>query len=145
MSAINHVCISGNLARDAELRATSGGTQVLTFSVAVNERRKTAAGDWEDYTNWVSCTMFGRRAEGVARYLTKGAKVAIEGRLRWHSWETDAGEKRSKLEVIVSELEFMSAREDGEGRQIVSSAPEGTKIAQPPVQSAYLDEDIPFS
>lgn len=144
MSAINRVFISGNLARDAELRATSRGTQVLKFSVAVNERRKGANGDWEDYTNWVDCTIFGRRAEGVARYLTKGAKVAIEGSLRWHSWETDAGEKRSKLEVIVSELEFMSAREGGEGRQIVSSAPAGTKISQPPVQSAYLDEDIPF-
>ena len=142
--SLNHVCISGNLARDAELRATNSGTQVLTFSVAVNERRKTASGEWEDYANWVSCTMFGRRAEGVARYLTKGAKVAIEGRLRWHSWETDTGEKRSKLEVIVSELEFMSARDGGEVRQIVSSAPAGTKIAQPPVQSAYLDEDIPF-
>lgn len=143
--SINKVFISGNLTREPVLRATNGGTQVLQFGVAVNDRRKNPqTGEWEDVPNFVDCTTFGKRAESLARYLSKGAKVSIEGKLRWHSWETDSGEKRSKLEVIVDDLEFMTAREGGEGRRIVSSAPAGTKIAQPPVQSAYLDEDIPF-
>ena len=106
--SINRVIISGNLTRDPELRATTGGTQVLSFGVAVNDRRRNPqTGDWEDYPNFVDCTMFGNRAEAVSRYLSKGSKVAIEGKLRYSSWERD-GQKRSKLEVIVDEIEFLS-------------------------------------
>ena len=106
--SINRVNISGNLTRDPELRVTSGGTQVLSFGVAVNDRRRNPqTGEWEDYPNFVDCTMFGTRAEAVKRYLSKGSKVAIEGKLRYSSWERD-GQRRSKLEVIVDEIEFMS-------------------------------------
>lgn len=106
--SINRVVISGNLTRDPELRQTAGGLPVLGFSVAVNDRRKKPSTDeWEDYPNFVDCTLFGARAASVARFLGKGAKVAIEGKLRWSQWEKD-GHKRSKLEVIVDELEFMS-------------------------------------
>ena len=99
--SINRVNISGNLTRDPELRMTSGGTQVLSFGVAVNDRRRNPqTGDWEDYPNFVDCTMFGTRAEAVNRFLSKGSKVAIEGKLRYSSWERD-GQRRSKLEVIV--------------------------------------------
>ena len=106
--SINRVIISGNLTRDPELRATTGGTQVLSFGVAVNDRRRNPqTGEWEDYPNFVDCTMFGNRAEAVSRYLSKGSKVAIEGKLRYSSWERD-GQKRSKLEVIVDEIEFLS-------------------------------------
>ena len=110
--SINRVNISGNLTRDPELRATSGGTQVMSFGVAVNDRRKNPQnGEWEDYPNFVDCTMFGTRAEAVSRFLSKGAKVAIEGKLRYSSWEKD-GVKRSKLEVIVDEIEFMSRQQE---------------------------------
>ena len=95
--SINRVNISGNLSRDPELRMTSGGTQVLSFGVAVNDRRRNPqSGEWEDYPNFVDCTMFGARAEAVSRYLSKGSKVAIEGKLRYSSWERD-GQRRSKL------------------------------------------------
>ena len=81
--AINRVNISGNLTRDPELRSTASGTSVLWFCVAVNDRRKNPqTGEWEDYPNFVECTMFGTRAEAVSRYLSKGSKVAIEGKLR---------------------------------------------------------------
>lgn len=114
--SINRVIISGNLTRDPELRATSGGTQVLSFGVAVNDRRRNPqSGDWEDYPNFVDCTMFGSRAEAISRYLSKGSKVAIEGKLRYSSWERD-GQRRSKLEVIVDEIEFLS-RGNGQGGQ----------------------------
>lgn len=125
--SINRVNISGNLTRDPELRATTGGTQVLSFGMAVNDRRKNQqTGEWEDYPNFVDCTMFGSRAEKISRYLTKGCKVAVEGKMRYSQWERD-GQKRSKLEVIVEEIEFMSRQQ----------------AAEPAPSDAY-DEDIPF-
>ena len=109
--SINRVMISGNLTRDAEIRSTQSGMAILGFGVAVNDRRKNQqTGEWEDYPNFVDCTMFGTRAEAVGRYLSKGTKVAIEGKLRYSSWEKD-GQRRSKLEVIVDEIELMSQRQ----------------------------------
>lgn len=131
--SINRVNISGNLTRDPELRSTASGTQVLSFGMAVNDRHKNQqTGEWEDYPNFVDCTMFGTRAEKLAQYLHKGMKVAIEGKLRYSQWEKD-GQKRSKLEVIAEELEFMS-RQDGGQQQIRQ---------QNQVPDLY-DEDIPF-
>lgn len=125
--SINRVNISGNLTRDPELRATTGGTQVLSFGMAVNDRRKNQqTGEWEDYPNFVDCTMFGSRAEKISRYLTKGCKVAVEGKLRYSQWERD-GQKRSKLEIIVEEIEFLSRQQ----------------AAEPEPEDVY-DEDIPF-
>lgn len=128
--SINRVVISGNLTRDAELRTTSGGTSVLSLGVAVNDRRKNRDGEWEDYPNFVDCAVIGRRAEAIAQYLTKGAKVCVEGRLHYSSWEKD-GQKRSKLDVTVDEIEFMSSRSGGQQQR--QEAP-----------AAYDDEDIPF-
>lgn len=107
--SINRVIISGNLTREPELRATAGGTQVLSFGIAVNDRRRNPETDeWEDYPNFIDCTMFGSRAEGASRVMRKGMKVAIEGKLRYSAWERD-GQRRSKLEVVVDEIEFMTA------------------------------------
>ena len=164
--SINRVLISGNLTRDPELRATAGGTQVLSFGVAVNDRRKNPqTGEWEDYPNFVDCTMFGNRAEAVARYLSKGSKVAVEGKLRYSSWERD-GQRRSKLEVIVDELEFLSrgpetaqsgpqAGYPQSGAGYGQSGPSSAVAAPPAVQSMVdgavqraqadvYDDDIPF-
>ena len=170
--SINRVIISGNLTRDAELRQTASGTSVLGFGVAVNDRRRNnQTGEWEDYANFVDCTMFGQRAQAIAPYLRKGLKVAIEGKLRYSSWERD-GQKRSKLEVIVDDLEFMSSRNDSQGgynggfnngnqgynggnqgyngnygNQGYSQpqqAPAPMPQAQPDVSSSVYDEDIPF-
>jgi len=113
--SINRVMISGNLTRDPELRETASGMAVMTFGVAVNDRRRNqATGEWEDYANFVDCTMFGNRASGVHPYLSKGLKVAIEGKLRYSSWERD-GQKRSKLEVVVDDIEFMTSRNGQQG------------------------------
>jgi len=107
--SINRVVISGNLTRDPELRSTASGTAVLGLGVAVNDRRRNAStGDWEDYPNYIDCVLFGNRAEALEQYLVKGTKVALEGRLRWSSWEAEDGGKRSKHEIIVEELEFNS-------------------------------------
>lgn len=144
--SINRVNISGNLTRDSELRATAGGVQVLRFGVAVNDRRRNPeSGEWEDYPNFVECVMFGARAEAVGRYLLKGTKVAIEGKLRYSSWEKD-GQRRSKLEVIVDEVEFMSrAQQADAGGYAPAPAPQQAPAPAPvpPVVDVY-DEDIPF-
>ena len=146
--SINRVNISGNLTRDPELRATAGGTQVLSFGVAVNDRRRNPQnGEWEDYPNFVDCTMFGPRAEAVSRYLSKGSKVAIEGKLRYSSWERD-GQRRSKLEVIVDEIEFLSRGQQGGGQGGYDAAPMPAPAPQAPAPvppaGDVFDEDIPF-
>jgi len=131
--SINRANISGNLTRDAELRHTQGGMAVLSMGVAVNDRRKNPqTGEWEDYANFVDCTMFGPRAEKLAQFLAKGTKVAIEGKLHWSQWEKD-GAKRSKLEVIVDDIEFMSRGERGQQRQQQQTA-----------SADLYDESIPF-
>lgn len=131
MANINRVIISGRLTRDPELRQTAGGTPVLGLGVAVNDRRKNVqSGQWEDYTNYIDCTMFGARAESVSRFLTKGMLVCVEGRLRWSQWERD-GQKRSKIEVIVDELELPSRGQGGQE----SAAPAGGYM--PPAQQSY--------
>jgi single-strand DNA-binding protein len=136
--SINKVLISGNLTRDPELRATASGMPVLGLGVAVNDRRKNqSTGEWEDYPNFIDCTLFGARAESVARFLNKGSKVAIEGKLRWSQWERD-GQKRSKIEVIIDEIEFLSARDSSAG-----SVPREVDIPPAPEITVY-DEDIPF-
>ena len=134
--SINRVMITGNLTRDPEVRNTQSGMAVLNLGVAVNDRRKNnQTGEWEDVPNFIDCVMFGTRAENVSRYLRKGSKVAIEGKLRWSQWEDKQGGKRSKIEVIVDDIEFMSR--DGDGKQ---SAPANAA----PAADAYAQEDIPF-
>ena len=150
--SINRVIISGNLTRDPELPPPASGLPVLGSGVAVTDRRKNQqTGEWEDYPNFIDCTMFGARAESLSRYLGKGTKVAIEGKLRWSQWERE-GQKRSKIEVIVDELEFMSSRNSdsssyGGGMGGGYSAPAAAPVAAAPVvdaSSSVYDEDIPF-
>ena len=116
--SINFVALSGNLTRDCVTRQTTSGTTVAGFGLAVNERRKnTQTGEWEDVPHFVDCTMFGTRAQAIAQYLKKGLKVSLTGKLRYSSWQTQDGNKRSKLEVIVDEIEFMSRREEQQQTQ----------------------------
>lgn len=130
--SINRVLISGYLTRDIELKSTAGGTPVASFGVAVNDRRKNPqTGEWEDYPNFVDCVMFGART-AIACYLHKGSKVAIEGKLRFSSWERD-GQRRNKLEVIVDNIEFLSQAQKPE----VPPQPQ-------PSAADLVDDDIPF-
>jgi single-strand DNA-binding protein len=104
--SINRWIGSGNLTRDPELRVTGSGMQVLKFGLAVNDRRKNSNGEWEDVPNFVDITVFGNRAESLAKFLAKGMKVTVEGKLRWSQWQTDGGEKRSKLEIVADDVEL---------------------------------------
>lgn len=136
---INKAIVAGNLTRDPEIRTTQGGMPVMSFGIAVNERRRNAAGEWEDRPNYIDCTMFGARAESVSRFLSKGSKVAVEGRLRWSQWEKD-GERRSKIEIVVDEIEFMS-RADAAPAPASDAAPVRMD-AMPGVD--FYPADIPF-
>ena len=159
--SINRVVISGNLTRDIELRQTAGGMAVASLGVAVNDRRRNPqTGEWEDVPNFIGCTFFGDRAAKLAPYLTKGTKVCIEGKLRWSQWERD-GQKRSKLEVIVDSIEFMSQRQQQPMQQPAQQQaynpayaqqapqyPQAQRAQQPPMQQPAMDlyaEDIPFN
>jgi single-strand DNA-binding protein len=144
--SINKAIITGNLTRDAELRTTPSGTSVLSIGVAVNDRRRNQhTGEWEDYANFVDCTLFGRRAESLAQYLKKGTKVAVEGRLHYSSWEDGNGNRRSKLDVTVDEIEFMSSGQRSQGGYGGSGSYQRKQPAQQQMNTnPYEDEDIPF-
>ena len=139
--SINRVCISGNLTRDPELRSTGSGMAILKMGIAVNDRRKNGqSGEWEEVPNFFDVVVFGTRGESLSRFLTKGSKVAIEGKLRWSQWETAEGDKRSKVEIIADDIEFLSPRNDsGPSRSYDAPASE-SKNSTPDVSG----EDIPF-
>lgn len=124
--SINKVIFCGNLTRDAEVRETQSGMDVVRFSVAVNDRQKNQrTGEWEDRPNYIDCVAFGERWTKLSNYLSKGTKVTVEGKLRWSQWEAD-GQKRSKLEIVPDNIEFMAKKDDK------------------PSQGSLYDEDIPF-
>lgn len=131
--SINRYIATGNLTREPELRRTANGMAVMNIGIAVNDRRKNPqTGEWEDYPNFLTCVMFGTRAESVSGYLHKGSKVAIEGKLRFSQWEKD-GQKRSKIEVMIDDLELLTPR---------NQAP----ATQAPIEATayYADENLPF-
>lgn len=150
--SINRVVISGNLTRDPELRTTASGMPIMSMGVAVNDRRKNSqTGEWEDYANFIDCTMFGTRAQNIQRFLSKGTKVTIEGKLRWSQWERD-GQKRSKIEVIVDDIDFGGNRNSDNGGNgggysndvAAYSAPATPTTPVVDASSSVYDEDIPF-
>ena len=130
--SVNRVFISGNLTRDPERRQTQSGKAVTTFGMAVNDRRRNPqTGEWEDVPNFIDCVVFGGKADALSKLLHKGMKVAVEGKLRYNSWEKD-GQKRSKIDVVVDECEFISPKQ------------EEYREEQPAPTVLYADEDIPF-
>ena len=128
--SLNQVSVSGNLGADAELRSTRGGTPVLTFALAVNERVKQADGTWGDRASWIDCVLFGTRAQALADWLRKGNKVAVQGRLRTSTLERD-GVSHKRTEVVVEEVDLMTVRRDKQ---------QGAAQEAPGV----YDADIPF-
>jgi single-strand DNA-binding protein len=114
MASFNRVILVGNLTRDPELKYIPSGTAVTEIGLAVNDRRKNAQGEWIDETTFVDITLWGRTAEVASEYLTKGAPVLIEGRLKLDSWEKE-GKKMSKLRVIGEKMQMLSAKGQGGG------------------------------
>lgn len=114
MGNINNTIISGNLTRDCT-KKKAGETPLIEFSVAVNEFRK----DKEPYTSFFDCVLFGKRAQGLADYMLKGQKVAVSGRLRQDRWQAEDGSNRSKVVLIVQEIEIVTPKkQDNEQDEI---------------------------
>lgn len=149
---MNHCYVSGNLTKDGELRTTQGGTEVLTFGIAVNDRKRDpSSGEWVEVPNFFDCVVFGKSADSLSRLLHKGMKCCIQGKLRWSQWNDKSGQKRSKVEIVVDEVEFLTQRKQND-RQ---SAPQqnqqpqyqqGGYYPQPQAPNAdvYASDDIPF-
>ncbi len=111
----NKVLLMGNLTRDVEVRQ-AGSTQVANIGLAVNRRFKTQDGQSREETTFVDCEAWGRTAEVMAQYLSKGSPVFIEGRLRLDTWQDkESGGNRSKLKVVIEGFQFIGSRGEGEG------------------------------
>ncbi len=148
MATFNKVIMMGNLTRDPEMRATPKGTPVCSFSLALNRRYKTETGEDKEEVTFVDVEAYGKQAELIGKYVTKGRPLMVEGRLKLDSWEKN-GEKRSRLKVITENFQFMGSREDGGAREpgvesgnyddVSPSSRGGAKKA-----ASGMDDDVPF-
>lgn len=105
----NKVTLMGNLVRDPETRTTSGGQSVTSFGLAVNRTWRNAAGEQQEDVDYIDCTAWGKPGEIIAQYMQKGRALLVSGRLSQRSWEQD-GQKRSKVEVVVEDFNFVGDR-----------------------------------
>jgi len=109
---INRVIIVGRLTRDVETKSTGNGGLIAKFSIASNRSEK--RGDsWQDVPGFFDCVLFGKRADVLRQYAGKGKRLAIEGQLRWSSWEGSDGKKNSKVEIAVDQFQFLDAKQEG--------------------------------
>lgn len=115
MASFNKVILLGNLTRDPELRTTGTGLHICKISLAVNRRFSDRDGNQKEEVTYVEVDAFGKQAEVMNQYLAKGRPVLIEGRLRLDQWETQQGEKRSKLTVVCENFQFVGSGRDGGG------------------------------
>ena len=137
MASFNKVILMGNLTRDPELRQTQSGTSVCRFSIAVNRSYNAQDGSSRDETCFVEIDCFGKSAENIAKFFSKGKPILVEGRLRQDSWEDkQTGQKRTKLMVVLERFEFVgSARDNGSGGSYDVAAKRG-RIASGPAEAA---------
>jgi single-strand DNA-binding protein len=116
MASFNRVMLLGNLTRDPQLKFLPSQTQVCEFGLACNRKFKTAAGEDREEVTFVDITAFGRQAEVINQYCTKGKQIFIEGRLKFDQWEDkNGGGKRSKLTVVVENFQLLGGRDDARG------------------------------
>lgn len=130
----NRVIMLCNLTADPDLRFAPSGSAVTDLRVAMNEKYKNQSGEWVERPIYVDVTVWGRQAETCNEYLSKGRQVLIEGRLRYDSWETPEGQKRSKLRVTAERVQFVGSRPDGAGGGS-SRSPTPSSAASSPASS----------
>lgn len=146
MADLNRVILAGRLTRDPDVRFTPSGTAVADLGVAISERFKTRSGEWEERAVFVDVVVWGRQAETSGEYLSKGSPVLIEGRLQLDQWETQQGDKRSRLRVRADRVQFLGQRSGG-GRGEMADAPQDMMPKAQAGDSAPEsadDDDIPF-
>lgn len=131
-ASINKVVIVGNLTRDPETRQ-AGEYSITTLGVAVNERVK-QNGEYVERANFFDIDVWGKMGESCAQYLAKGRQVAVEGRLRWESWDKD-GQKRSKVKIVADNVQFLGAKAETSDKPFAAAAADAGFTS---------DQDIPF-
>jgi len=142
MASYNRVILVGNLTRDPELRYIPSGTAVSEIGLAVNDRIK-KDGQWVDETTFVDVTLWARTAEIANEYLSKGSSILIEGRLKLDSWETNDGQKRSKLHVIADRMQMLGSRGGGGRDSSLQPVADQAELDSGPPQQPPQDH-IPF-
>lgn len=146
--SLNKVILMGNLTRDIELRPV-GDTQVGNIGLAVNRRFRSASGEDREETTFIDCETWGKQAEIMARYLSKGRPVLIEGRLKLDTWQDKEGGNRSKLKVVVENFQFVDSRSDsggggGGGGSYEPDVQTRSSRSSQPAHQPMSDDDIPF-
>jgi single-strand DNA-binding protein len=157
MAYLNKVFLIGNLTRDPELRVTPKGTAICQFGLAVNRQFKDESGQTRDETTFVDIEAWGKQGELVSKYLTKGSPAMVEGRLKLDQWEDKtSGQKRSKMKVVLENVQFLSSRGNGGGGgaaapsddvdQTHSAPPSPAPRGKPAPAAAqeHVDDDVPF-
>ena len=140
---MNKVFLIGNLTRDPELTETASGVPVCHFAIAVN--RNYASQDGERQTDFFNCTAWRSMAETIARYTKKGKKVAVTGSIQLRNYEDNQGVKRTAVDIIAQDVEFLSPRENDDSFDDVSEEPRQSAPKRKPVLQAMDDDsDIPF-
>lgn len=150
MASFNKVILMGNLTRDPETRVTPSGLTICKLGLAVSRTFNTKDGERREETTFVDVDAFGRQAEVITKYMSKGKPIMLEGRLRLDQWEANDGQKRSKLCVVLENFQFVGGpREDGGGSgggSYESSSPpqrdSGSGSGAAPQES--IDDDVPF-
>jgi single-strand DNA-binding protein len=148
MASYNKVILMGNLTRDVELRHTPTNQAVANIGLAVNRTYKSKEGENREETTFVDCEAWGRTAEVMAQYLSKGRPVMIEGRLKFDQWQDQQGQNRSKLKVVIENFQFIGSRTDGGGGGGGSTdgggAPTASQAPSGGQHQSVSDDDIPF-
>ncbi len=147
MANLNKVFLMGNLTRDPELRYTPAGLAVASFGIAINRAWTSKTGEQKEDVCYVDINVFGRRAEVVGEYFSKGSPIFVEGRLQFNQWETKDGQKRSTLRVVADNFEFIGRSAKRSGEETGPSSKEGKGSDMMPPEDVNLDinnEEIPF-
>ncbi len=146
---INKVVLIGRLTRDPEMRYTQNGTAMATFSIA-NNRVYSVSGEKKEMVSFFNCVVWARAAETIVQYCKKGQRIGIDGRLQQRSWDDKDGNKRSTVEVVVDNFQFLSGGRSGGGEEETSSdsspADSGYSSNNAPEMETnpFSDDDIPF-
>lgn len=146
MSSFNKVILMGRLTRDPELRSTASGLNICKISIAVSRKFKSADGETKEETTFVDVDSFGKQAEVIAKFFSKGKPIFIEGRLKFEQWETNNGEKRSKMGVVLENFQFIGEKSDSSFSSNSTSSPASRTLEPARVSDSHLDmdEDVPF-
>ena len=137
--------IVGNLTRDPELRTTASGTQVCSISVAVNRSYKGNSGEQQDQVSYFDCSAWGKLGETIAQYAHKGSGILISGRLEQRSWEDKEGQKRSRIEIVVDDFNFIGGGNGGGDFSGGNSAPRAATAPVDDMSDGPIElSEIPF-